>query len=120
MPRKRSGKRPVASAGAAQKGQVRIIGGEWRGEPYPVGPDGLATPLFVGNRRFAVARLPTRWDGQPPSASADPVRLPSPYRTVTSHGAPRRCRECPVTVRRFVPMDTAAIGAMQNVAQCVT
>ena len=78
MPRKRSGKRPGVSAGAAQKGQVRIIGGEWRGEPYPVGPDGLATPLFVGNRRFAVARLPTRWDGQPPSASADPVRLPSP------------------------------------------
>ncbi len=31
MPRKRSGKRPGASAGAAQKGQVRIIGGERRG-----------------------------------------------------------------------------------------
>ncbi len=31
MPRKRSGKRPSASAGAAQKGQVRIIGGERRG-----------------------------------------------------------------------------------------
>ena len=31
MPRKRSGKRPGVSAGAAQKGQVRIIGGERRG-----------------------------------------------------------------------------------------
>jgi len=31
VPRKRSSKRPGASAGAAQKGQVRIIGGERRG-----------------------------------------------------------------------------------------
>ena len=31
MPRKRSGKRPGASTGPAQKGQVRIIGGERRG-----------------------------------------------------------------------------------------